>query len=292
MTSSSLNISSLSRADAALAALLTAGAVLVVSLLALIVLLLFKESWPVLSHIGAGKFFADSKWYPSEGLFGMQSMLFASLAVATGAVLMAAPLGIASAIFCRFYAPASLAGAYRKLLELLAGIPSVVFGFWGLTVVVPLIGAWQPPGASMFTGLLILMLMILPTVALTSVAALEAVPVTYLNGAQALGLARKAMILEVALPAARNGVAMGIVLSMARALGETMAVVMVSGNVIRMPESLFDPVRTLTANIALEMAYAVGDHRSALYVSGLLLTAAIGALALLALRFSKGGAHA
>ena len=168
----------------------------------------------------------------------------------------------------------------------------MVFGFWGLTVVVPIIGAWQPPGASLFTGMLILMLMILPTIALTSVAALESVPVTFLNGAQALGLARKAVVLQVALPAARSGITMGIVLAMARALGETMAVVMVSGNVIRMPESLFDPVRTLTANIALEMAYAVGDHRSALYVSGLLLTGAIAALAMLALRMTKGGAHA
>lgn len=292
MTWSSLNTSSLSRADRGLAGVLAAGAAIVVSLLVLIVLLLLKESWPVLSNIGVAKFFVDGSWYPSEGLFGMQSMLFASLAVAAGAVMIGAPLGIASAIFCRFYAPARLASAYRKLLELLAGIPSVVFGFWGLTVVVPLIGAWQPPGASLFTGMLILMLMILPTIALTSVTALESVPVTYLNGAQALGLARKAVILKVALPAARSGIMMGILLAMARALGETMAVVMVSGNVIRMPESLFDPVRTLTANIALEMAYAVGDHRSALYVSGLLLTAAIGALAMLALRFSKGGAHA
>ncbi len=292
MTWSSPNTSSLSRADAGLAAVLAAGAAIVVSLLVLIVLLLFKESWPVLRNIGVSKFFLDSSWYPSEGLFGMQSMLFASLAVALGAVLLAAPLGIASAIFCRFYAPPALAGAYRKLLELLAGIPSVVFGFWGLTVVVPLIGAWQPPGASLFTGMLILMLMILPTIALTSVTALEAVPLTFLNGAQALGLARKAVVLQVALPAARSGITMGVVLAMARALGETMAVVMVSGNVIRMPDSLFDPVRTLTANIALEMAYAVGDHRSALYVSGLLLTCAIAALAMLALRFSKGGAHA
>lgn len=292
MTSSSLNISSLSRADARLAAVLAAGAALVVSLLVLIVLLLFKESWPVLSKIGPGKFFIGSNWYPSEGLFGMQSMLFASVAVATGAVMLGAPLGIASAMFCRFYATSTLAGAYRKLLELLAGIPSVVFGFWGLTVVVPLVGAWQAPGASMFTGMLILMLMILPTIALTSLTALESVPMAYLNGAQALGLARKAIILKVALPAARSGITTGILLAMARALGETMAVVMVSGNVIRMPVSLFDPVRTLTANIALEMAYAVGDHRSALYVSGLLLTAAIGALAMLALRFSKGAGHA
>ena len=174
---------------------------------------------------------------------------------------------------------------------MLAGIPSVVYGLWGLTVLAPLIARWQPPGVSVLAGALVLALMVLPTVALTASSALAAVPASLLQGAAALGLSRRAVVLGVALPAARGGIVGGVLLAAARALGETMALLMVAGNVVQMPSGLFEPVRVLTANIALEMAYASGDHRAALFASGVLLTALVLALALTAGRVQSRSHH-
>lgn len=232
-------------------------------------------------------FFLDRSWYPLEGKFGIMPMVWASAAMMLGAVLLAVPLGIASAIFIRFYAPKAIAQSYRLMLNLLAGIPSVVYGLWGLTVLVPLIARWQQPGASLLAAILVLTLMILPTVALTSFSALAAVPKDILAGAAALGITRKGQIISVALPAARNGILGGTLLAMARALGETMAVLMVSGNVVQYPTGLFEPVRSLTANIALEMAYATDQHRAGLFASGLLLTLLVLVLAWLAARYQE-----
>lgn len=186
-------------------------------------------------------------------------------------MLLAVPLGILSAVFCRLYAPPSLSRLYRRLLELLAGIPSVVYGLWGLVVLVPLIARIQAPGASLLAAILVLTLMVLPTMALAAEASLAAVPVSYLQGAAALGLSPWAILRGVMFPAARSGLFTGMILQSGRAIGETMAVLMVCGNVVQTPSSLFDPIRTLTANIALEMAYALGSHRAALFLSGLLL---------------------
>jgi phosphate transport system permease protein len=189
---------------------------------------------------------------------------------------------VLSAIFSRFYAPEHLRTAYRRLVELLAGIPSVVYGFWGLVVLVPLIGRLQPPGPSLLAGVIILAIMVLPTIALMADAAIENVPEPYLRAAAALGLSRWGTIRGVVLPAARSGLFTGVILETGRAIGETMAILMVCGNVVQTPDSLFDPIRTLTANIALEMAYAVGDHRAALFVTGLVLMAMIVALVIAA----------
>ena len=167
---------------------------------------------------------------------------------------------------------------YRRLIELLAGIPSVVYGFWGLVVLVPLIGAIHPPGPSLLAGIVILTIMILPTIALMADASLANIPQQYLRGAAALGLPRWATIRGVVFPAAKSGLFTGIILETGRAIGETMAILMVCGNVVQTPHSLFDPIRTLTANIAIEMAYALGDHRAALFVSGLVLMGMIAAL--------------
>lgn len=258
----------------------------------LIAVFLFAESLPGLRRVGLGRFFGDSSWHPSpaaaDGAFNLVPMLWGTLAATAGAVLLAAPLGILSAVFCRHVAPPILARSYRRLIELLAGIPSVVYGFWGLVVLVPLIARLEPPGASLLAGILVLALMILPTVALTADAALESVPRRYLRGAAALGLSRWATLAGVVLPAARSGIATGVILATGRALGETMAVLMVCGNVVQVPESFFAPVRTLTANIALEMAYALGDHRSSLFVTGLLLLVLVGALALAGEAISRG----
>jgi len=287
MTWSRRSISSPSHADARLAGVLSAAAGLAAAILVLIVLFLLRESWPVLEKVEWLRYLTDAAWHPSEGLFGLAPMLGATLASSAGALLLAGSLGVASALFCRFYAPSSIARQYRRLLALLAGIPSVVFGFWGLTELVPLIARWQPPGTSLLAAILILTLMILPTVALTADAALAAVPEGYLQGAAALGLSRSGTILGVALPAAKGGIVSGLLLAAGRALGEIMAVLMVAGNVVQTPHGLFDPVRTLTANIALEMAYATGEHRAALFVSGLVLTGLVMLLAGLALR--QGG---
>jgi phosphate transport system permease protein len=178
---------------------------------------------------------------------------------------------------------------YRWIIVLLAGTPSVVLGLWGLTTIVPLILWLAPPGTSLITGSLILSLMIMPTVALTTEAALAALPQSHLAGAAALGLSREATILNVILPSARASIFAGSILALARALGETMVVLMVSGNVVQVPTSLFDPVRTLTANIALEMAYATGDHRSSLFVSGFALA---GLVLILAIAARRSGGHA
>lgn len=282
------NISSPSRADAALARVTGSIALAVAVLLGLVLMLLVREAWPVLEGGGWLRFVAGDGWFPASGEFNLLAMLWATLAASGGALLIAVPLGVLSAVFSRFYSPGWLVKPLRRVMVLLAGIPSVVYGLWGLTVVVPLIAQWEPPGASLLGAMLILALMILPTVALTSEAALAAVPAANLQGAAALGLDRKSTVLGVALPAARAGILTGALLAALRALGETMAVLMVAGNVVQTPSSLFDPVRVLTANIALEMPYATGDHRAALFASGLLLMLIVSLLAWLA---ARRGAH-
>lgn len=264
--------------DTLMRCLLRIAAGLAAAVVLLILLFLALESWPALRHISLKRFFTDPLWYPGEAMYNLAPMLSGTLYAAGGALVLATPLGIASALFIAYYASPRAAGIYRRLVELLAGIPSVVFGFWGLTTLAPLINQLHPPGASLLAGILILMLMILPTIALTAHAALLAVPAEYLRNAAALGMSRWGMIRGVALPAARTGVVAGVTLAAGRAIGETMAVLMVAGNVVQHAGSLFDPVRTLAANIALEMPYAMDDHRAALFVSGLTLMLLVMAL--------------
>ncbi|MFO0779324.1 MAG: phosphate ABC transporter permease subunit PstC [Nitrospira sp.] len=254
----------------------------------LIVTFLIMEALPVLHRIGLLRFFTDPSWHPAEGFYDLTPMLWGTLFAMAGSVLIATPLGILSAVFCHYYAPAALARPYRRLIELLAGIPSVVYGFWGLVVLVPLIGEIHPPGPSLLAGILILAIMILPTIALMADASLANVPQHYVRGAAALGIPRWATIRVVVFPAAKSGLFTGVILETGRAIGETMAILMVCGNVVQTPSSLFDPIRTLTANIALEMAYALGDHRAALFVSGLVLMTLIVALAIAAEWISRG----
>jgi phosphate transport system permease protein len=252
-----------------------------IAVLTVVILFVAREAWPAVGQIGLSRFLTDTSWHPTEGAFGLSPMLVATLASSIGAVFLAVPMGVAAALFCRYFAPPGLASAYKKLLGLFAGIPSVVYGFWGLTVLVPLIAEHRPPGASLAAGILILALMIFPTVALTSEAALSQVPPGYLLGGYALGFSKATTTLKIGLYAARAGVLSGTILALARALGETMAVLMVCGNVVQSPQSIFAPVRTLSANIALEMAYALGEHRSALFVSGCFLIVIVVVLILL-----------
>jgi phosphate transport system permease protein len=253
----------------------------------LITTFLLLEALPILQQVGWWRFVSDRSWHPVQGLYNLLPMLWGSLLVTLGSVLFAAPLGIGSAIFCQYYAPPLVGGLYRQLINLLAGIPSVVYGFWGLVVFVPLIGKLHPPGTSLLAGIAVLTLMILPTIALIAQASFSEVPNEYLQGAAALGICRWATIRSVVLPAAKSGLFTGLILGTGRAIGETMAVLMVCGNVVQTPTSIFDPVRTLTANIALEMAYATGNHRSALFVSGLLLMGAIAILVAVAAGISR-----
>ena len=267
-------------------------ALVAVVVVALIAGLLVVESLGALRAIGAG-FITDRGWQPArdaaDGAFRITPMVVATLLVTAGAVLLATPLGVASALFTRFYAPAPVARAYRRLIELLAGIPGVLFGFWGMMVVVPLLATVRPPGASILAAMLVLALMILPTIALLTDSTLRALPRRYLDGAAALGLSRWGTIAGVVLPAARGGIATAVILACGRAIGETLAVVMVIGNQVQFPDGLLAPARALTGNIALEMGYASGDHRAALFLSGLVLLLMVAVLVGLASRL--GGHH-
>ena len=286
----SLNSNTLSRwsTDELLCWVLRGIATIAGTIVMLIVVFLIMEALPALHHVGLLQFFTDPSWHPTEGFYNLTPMLWGTLFAMTGSVLIATPLGILSAVFCHYYAPLALALPYRRMIELLAGIPSVVYGFWGLVVLVPLIAEIQPPGPSLLAGILILTIMILPTIALMADASLANVPQQYIRGAAALGLPRWATIRNVVFPAAKSGLFTGVILETGRAIGETMAILMVCGNVVQIPSSIFDPIRTLTVNIALEMAYALGDHRAALFVSGLVLMAMIVTLVLAAEWISRG----
>ena len=288
MTLSNSNILSRWSIDELLCWILRGTAAIAGAIVLLIMVFLIVEAFPALHHVGLFRFFTDPSWHPAEGFYNLTPMLWGTLFAMTGSVLIATPLGILSAVFCHYYAPPAIARLYRRLIELLAGIPSVVYGFWGLVVLVPLIAEIQPPGPSLLAGILILTIMILPTIALMADASLANVPQQYIRGAAALGLPRWATIRGVVFPAAKSGLFTGVILEIGRAIGETMAILMVCGNVVQIPSSIFDPIRTLTANIALEMAYALGDHRAALFVSGLVLLAMIVALALAAEWISRG----
>lgn len=277
-----------SRADGTLAGVLRLAAAVSGAIALLIAGFLVLESIPALRVAGLSRFFTDPSWHPTDGLYGLAPMLWGTLFAMAGSVLVATPLGVLSAVFCQYYAPPRVARAYRRLIELLAGIPSVVYGLWGLMVLVPIIGRLHPPGPSLLAGIAVLSVMILPTIALSADAALANVPADYRRGAAALGLSRWATVRHVILPAAKSGLFTGVILETGRAIGETMAILMVCGNQIQTPRTPFDPVRTLTANIALEMAYAMGSHRSALFVSGLILLALIVALVSAAEWISRG----
>ena len=252
------------------------------SIVLLVIVFLWKESWPALNELGLVRFFTDASWHPLSDRFGLVPMIAATLATTLGAVVVATPLGIGSAIFTQFYAPPRLARWYRRLIELLAGIPSVVYGLWGLVVLVPIMANLGGTGQGLLTAICVLALMILPTVSLTADVALGSVPPIWLQGAAASGLRPWTIATQVALPAARSAIGAGVMLATARAIGETMAVLMVAGNVVKMPTSLTGPVRTLTANIASEMGYASSSHRAVLFVSGLLLMVAAAGIVLLA----------
>ncbi|MFZ5815626.1 MAG: phosphate ABC transporter permease subunit PstC [Bacillota bacterium] len=238
-----------------------------VLLIALFVALEGRAALPGLLH---------PTWSPEEGRFGALPMLAGSLAVTLGALLLAVPTGLGMALFLTEVASPRLAALVRPLLQGLAGVPSVVYGFVGMSLLVPAIRTYLGgPGFSVLAGALVLAVMILPTVAAVAEDALRALPAAYREGAYALGATPWQAVRRVLLPAARAGLVTAVVLGMGRALGETMAVLMVTGNVAAPPLSPLDPARTLTGNIAMEMGYATGRHREALFATGALLLALV-----------------
>ena len=243
-----------------------------ISVLALITLFIFKEGLPIMVKIGATDFILGRRWSPGKGAFGILPMLMGSLWVTGGALLLGVPLGLAVAIFATDFAPPYLSAAVRPAIQLLAGIPSVIYGFIGLTVLVPWIRSHLgSPGLSVLAGAIILGIMILPNIISISEDAIRAVPKEYRDGALALGATHWQTIWMVVLPAARSGIIASIILGMGRAIGETMAVIMVVGNAVKVPHSILDPTRTLTSNIGIEMGYASGEHRQALFATGIVL---------------------
>jgi len=269
------------RIDRAVEYSLGTAAIVSGGLVFLIVWFLLQGAFPAISAGRLPDLFTDSKWQPGSNRdpqYGIVTMLVASLLVTLFAAALAGPLGIAGAVFHRFYAPKRIAKWNHRMLELLNGVPSVVFGFWGLTVLVPMINQVQPPGQCLLAAGIVLALMILPTVALTAQTALASVPLHQLQAAAALGLGRARTIWSIAIPAARSGIGTGMLLALARAIGETMAVVMVCGNIAQFPDSVFDPVRPVTATIALEMGYATSSHKALLFASGLILVLCTAAL--------------
>lgn len=257
----------------------------------LIFVYLGAQSFPLLQQIGVARFFTDQTWAPARRQFNLIPMFVGTLYATLGAVTVGSPLGIALAVFVTFYAPSPMARVVRSVLGLLAGIPSVVYGFWGLVTLVPLLNRLHPPGLSLLMGITILTLMILPTIALVAEAALRAVPREYTLGGAALGCDRWQIVRGIAIPAARSGLLTAVILGAGRALGETMAVSMVMGNTIQIPDSVLAPARTLTAHIGLEMSYAMGNHRAALFVAGLWLLGGVVGLVFVVDRASRGQAH-
>ncbi|MDH7569179.1 MAG: phosphate ABC transporter permease subunit PstC [Armatimonadota bacterium] len=257
----------------------------VILALAIITFFIFRAGLPIIVRLGLDEFLFNTTWAPAEkgGSYGIGAMVLGSLWVTLGALVVGLPLGLAVAIFSAELAPRWLANLIRPAIQLLAGIPSVIYGFVGLMVLVPWVREHLGgPGLSVFTAAVVLGIMILPNIVSISEDSLRAVPASYRQGALALGATHWQTIWGVLIPAARSGIMASVVLGMGRALGETMAVIMMIGNSLQVPRSPLDPATTLTSNIGLEMAYASGEHREALFATGVVLFVFIMALNLLA----------
>jgi phosphate transport system permease protein len=243
-----------------------------VSVLLVITAFIFTEGTPIMFKYGFRSFLAGMDWYPTEKSFGLLPMIAGSLMVTFGALVIGVPFGLACAVTLTEFSSKRGRRIIKPIIELLAGIPSVVYGFMGVVILVPFIReTFGGPGLSVLAAAIILGIMILPTIISISIDSLMAVPPTYREGSIALGATRWQTTRMVLFPAARSGIVASVILGMGRAVGETMAVIMVAGNAVNIPGSLFAPVRTLTSNIALEMGYASGEHRQALFATGVIL---------------------
>lgn len=238
---------------------------------ALICLFLFANGLPAIAEIGPLKFLLGTKWKPGSGLYGIAPMIIGSLYVTAGAMAVGVPIGVLTALYIARFGTKTINRLLRPAVSLMAGIPSIIYGFFGLVVLVPLMRELFDGGKSVLTASILLGIMILPTVISVSESAIRAVPESYYEGALALGASHERSVFFVLLPAAKSGVMAAVVLGVGRAIGETMAVIMVAGNQAVIPKSITSGVRTMTANIVIEMGYAADLHREALIATGVVL---------------------
>ena len=233
---------------------------------------LFANGVPAIAEIGVFDFILGQKWKPLENQFGIFPMIVGSIYVTAGAILIGVPTGIFCAVFMAKFCPEKLYRILKPSIELMAGIPSIVYGFFGLMVIVPAMQSlFGGSGKGMITASVLLGIMILPTIIGVAESAIRAVPESYYEGSLALGATSERSVFFAVLPAAKNGIMAGVILGIGRAIGETMAVVMVCGNQSVLPKNLTSGIRTLTANIVLEMGYAADLHRDALIATAVVL---------------------
>lgn len=249
-----------------------AAACISILAVAMICIFLFANGIPGIAKIGAGDFLLGTKWKPGNDIYGIFPMILGSLYVTAGAIIIGVPTGIFTAVFMARFCPEKLHKLLKPAVDLLAGIPSVVYGFFGLMVIVPLIRKFfGGTGTSMLAACIVLGIMILPTIISVSESALRAVPDSYYEGSLALGASHERSVFFTIVPAAKSGILAGVILGIGRAIGETMAVIMVAGNQPVIPKSLTKGLRTMTANIVLEMGYAADLHREALIATAVVL---------------------
>lgn len=249
-----------------------AAAFLSIVAVILICVFLFANGIPAMKEIGVWNFISGTSWKPSQNLYGIFPMIVGSIYVTAGAIILGVPLGILTAVFMAKFCPDRLYKLLKPAVDLLAGIPSIVYGFFGLTVIVPVIqDLTGTSGKGILTASIMLAIMILPTIINVSESAIRAVPDSYYDGALALGATHERAVFATVLPAAKSGVTAGIILGIGRAIGEAMAVSMVAGNQPILPDSVLRGVRTLTANIVIEMGYATDLHREALIATAVVL---------------------
>lgn len=269
---------------------------------ALICIFLFTNGVPGIAKIGAKEFLLGTEWKPGSQLFGILSTIIGSIYVTVGAIIVGVPIGLLMAVFMARFCPKKLYKILKPGVELLAGIPSVVYGFFGLMVLVPFVrNTFRPilmqygmttTGQSILAASVLLGMMILPTIINVSESAIRAVPDSYYQGALALGATHERSVFMTVVPAAKSGIMAAVILGVGRAIGETMAVIMVAGNQPRIPGSIFDGVRTMTANIVIDMGYATDLHREALIATGVVLFVFILIINLLFSLLKKREAHA
>lgn len=257
---------------------------------ALICLFLFVNGIPAMREIGIFKFLLGTMWKPGNNIYGILPMIMGSIYVTAGAILIGVPIGILTSVFMASYCPKKVYRFFKSAIDLLAGIPSVVYGFFGLMMLVPLIRDLfhKGNGSSILSASILLGIMILPTIIGVTESAIRAVPSNYYEGSLALGATKEKSLFFVVLPAAKSGLIAGVVLGIGRAIGETMAVVMVAGNQARMPAGILRGVRTMTSNIVLEMGYAADLHREALIATGVVLFVFILIINFCVARLNKG----
>ena len=238
----------------------------------LICLFLFANGLPAIAKIGPLKFLLGTVWKPSNDKFGIFPMIIASFYVTGGAILIGVPIALFTSVFMARYCPQKIYRPLKSGIELMAGVPSIVYGFFGLVVIVPLMAQLTGKnGNTMLTASILLAVMILPTVVGVTESAITSVPESYYEASLGLGATHSQSVFFAVVPAAKSGILAGIVLGIGRAIGETMAVIMIAGNQPRMPKGITEGLRTMTANIVLEMGYAAGLHREALIATGVVL---------------------